>query len=146
LTGQEFKDHLAMRMKKTSELGKPEAPDIPNIPLVIGIGLGCCLIFIVIDSVRARRISKPEIDAKPESRSMAPVQKTIALIIVVIGYVAAMQQWVPFVWATTAFILCIGALLSDQRKRIAIPLLETALVVSFGVNFLLTEVVVTDLP
>jgi putative tricarboxylic transport membrane protein len=149
LTGQEFKDHLAMRMQKTSELGQQKSPDIPNIPLVIGIGLALCLLGIAFDSFRSRgnqpTDEEPQLETSPAT--MSPVVKTLILFVGTMAYVFLMQQhWLPFVWATIGFIFGIGIVLSNKRKQTALPLVETAIIVSFGVHYLLTEVVVTDLP
>ncbi|MDA0285402.1 MAG: hypothetical protein O3B86_18805, partial [Planctomycetota bacterium] len=62
------------------------------------------------------------------------------------GYVLAMQYGVPFAWATVAFILCGGLLLSTQKRRHALLIAESSLIVAFGVQFVLTKIVVTDLP
>jgi hypothetical protein len=57
-----------------------------------------------------------------------------------------MQYGVPFVWATVVFIPCGGFLLSQTKRSHALLLAETSLLVAFGVQFVLTKIVVTDLP
>lgn len=156
LTGTEFEDHLAMRMEKTSELGEQGDPEIPNIPLIIGIAMGLCIVLIVIDSLKngwsetatdKTDSAAADAQARPTESLLPPTSRALLLGMATLIYVALMQNhWLPFVWATFGFILATGFLLSSKRKEIALVLIETALVVSFGVNYLLTEVVVTDLP
>jgi hypothetical protein len=72
--------------------------------------------------------------------------RTVGLLAATAAYVFAMQYGVPFVWATLVFIPCGGFLLSQHKRSHALVLAETSLLVAFGVQFVLTKIVVTDLP
>ena len=52
----------------------------------------------------------------------------------------------PYVWATLLFVICAGLWLTQGDKRKRIYILELALVMSFVVHYVFTQVFTIDLP
>ena len=96
--------------------------------------------------VERRRDFVTDAASKATAETSPATLRTIGLLTATAIYVVAMQYGVPFVWATIVFIPCGGLLLSRQKRSHALLLVETSLLVAFGVQFILTKVVVTDLP
>lgn len=137
--GEEHRRKLAGRIKAAQEVGGHETPEVPNIPLVIGCGLA---IFLILMFVR-RTDAEASTAVRVSKRSL---QRAAGLLAVSVVYVFAMQSGFPFTWATVGFVCVSGLILCTDRRRILLPLLETAFLVAFGVHHVLTEIVVTDLP
>ena len=143
LRGEGFQKYIDQQVQAAQTVGQQEAPRVPNIPLAIGIGLVVCVGLIVWE----RRSSPPNIYSVAASKvSRSAALRTAGMLAATAVYVLAMQYGVSFAWASVAFILCGGLLLSRQRKSQALLLAETSLIVAFGVQFVLTRIVVTDLP
>ena len=143
LQGQEFSDYLAQQVADAQKVGRQETPQVPDIPAGVGWALIACAVAMMIERRRAATDSTGE--NIPDQPSPATL-RTFGLFTATAAYVVAMQYGAPFAWTTVAFILCGGFLLSQRRKAHALLLVETSLLVAFGVQFVLTKVVVTDLP
>lgn len=141
--GKEFQDYLDAQVEAAQKVGKQQAPHVPDMPLFIGIGLAVCAGQMVLE--RRRETSPSSVDSDADAVSPAS-KRAIGLLVATAVYVSSMQYGVTFALASTAFILIGGLLLCRDWKRFALPLWETSLIVAFGVQFLLTKVVVTDLP
>ena len=140
LTGDEFRTFLDGRIAAAESVGQQDDPDVPDVPLLVGVALAVCFVVMLIrgdqSSTKARL---------PETAS-GPAIRALVLCLVTVAYAASLNYGAPFAWATSSFVLAAGLTLTADRKRIAIPLLETALLVAFGIEFVLTRIVVTDLP
>ena len=55
-------------------------------------------------------------------------------------------EWLSYAIATPLFIVAAGLVLAKEPRRILLPLCEVALIVGLGTFYVLTNVVVTDLP
>lgn len=143
LQGQEFSDYIDQQVADARKVGQQKAPQVPDIPAGVGWGLVACVVAMIVErrSGQTQVISPAAADKPPSATG-----RTIGLFVATAAYVLAMQYGVPFAWATIAFILCGGLLLSRQKKSHVLLLAETSLLVAFGVQFVLTKIVVTDLP
>ena len=143
LQGQEFSDYIDRQVADAQKVGQQEAPQVPDIPAGVSWALVACVVAMIIENRRSTTDNASEkISIHPSPASL----RTAGLLAVTAAYVLAMQYEVPFVWATIVFILCGGFLLSKHKKSHALLLAETSLLVAFGVQFVLTKIVVTDLP
>jgi tripartite-type tricarboxylate transporter receptor subunit TctC len=147
--GEEFQSLLDKRIRTAKAVGQQESPDVPNIPLFVGIALAACLVVVVVTRRAAKLKSNPATvtgDAKSLSKPL-DIRRPGLLLLVTAVYVGAMQvQWIAYPIATSAFIVASGMILTKEPRRILLPLAEVALIVGFGTYYVLTNVVVTDLP
>lgn len=143
LQGQEFADYIDQQVAGAKKVGQQQTPDIPDIPTGVGWALVVCVVAMFVER---RREVIAESARKVSSQASPATLRTVVLFTATAVYVLAMQYGVPFVWATVVFIPCGGFLLSQQKRSHALLLAETSLLVAFGVQFVLTKIVITDLP
>jgi tripartite-type tricarboxylate transporter receptor subunit TctC len=143
LQGREFADYIDQQVADAKTVGQQETPDVPDIPAGVGWALVACVVAMFVER---RRDFLSDSARKVSSEASPATLRTVGLLTATAVYVLAMQYGVPFVWATVVFIPCGGFLLSQQKRSHALLLAETSLLVAFGVQFILTKVVVTDLP
>jgi hypothetical protein len=141
--GDEFQQVLDRRIRTAKAVGRQETPQVANIPLFTGVGLLGCLVMMISTRISGRRQWGPEpLTAKPLN-----LRRPGQLLLVTAVYVTMMQyQWLAFPIATSVYIAVAGLLLTTEPRRIIVPLAEVALIVGFGINYALTNIVVTDLP
>ncbi|MFT4557868.1 MAG: tripartite-type tricarboxylate transporter receptor subunit TctC [Planctomycetaceae bacterium] len=143
LQGREFADYIDQQVADAKTVGQQKTPDVPDIPAGVGWALVACVVAMFVER---RRDFLSDSARKVSSEASPATLRTVGLLTATAVYVLAMQYGVPFVWATVVFIPCGGFLLSQQKRSHALLLAETSLLVAFGVQFILTKVVVTDLP
>ena len=141
--GEEFQAVLDRRIRTARAVGHQEPPQVANIPLFAGIGLAGCLMTLIGTRLSDRRKRVTDQSAgKP-----LDLRRPGLLLLFTAVYVAVMQlQWLGFPVATSVFIVAAGLLLTRESRRILVPLVEVALIVGFGTCYVLTNIVVTDLP
>lgn len=138
LSGAELRANLVEREKAAASVGSQPRPDLPDFPLLIGGVLVVLLGAMTIDRASLERL--PRAALSPQA-----IKRVAGLLSLSAAAVIALSCGVPFAWAASAFIFLAGLLLTIDRHR-WLPLAETALLIAFGIQFLLTHVVVTDLP
>lgn len=143
LQGQEFSDCIHNQVAAAQKVGEQKKPDVPDIPTGVGWVLVVCVVAMIVERRRPMADSAP-VAASP--KASPATMRTAGLLAATAAYVFAMQYGVPFIWATLVFIPCGGFLLSQHKRSHALILVETSLLVAFGVQFVLTKIVVTDLP
>lgn len=147
--GQEFRSLLDERIRGAKAVGRQESPDVPNIPLFVGLALAGCLAFVLVTRRSAKRNlpGDPVVTDDSSASERLDLRRPGPLLLVTGLYVVAMQfQWLAFPVATSVFIVATGSILAKEPRRIIVPLAEVALIVGFGTYYVLTNVVVTDLP
>ena len=143
MQGQEFADYIDNQVEAAQKVGEQKKPDVPDIPTGVGWVLVACVVAMIVERRRPMADSAP-VAASP--KASPATMRTAGLLAATAAYVFAMQYGVPFIWATLVFIPCGGFLLSQHKRSHALILVETSLLVAFGVQFVLTKIVVTDLP
>ncbi len=162
LQGHEFADYIDNQVAAAQTVGEQKKPDVPDIPTGVVWVLVVCAVAIILErrrptigstAIDSPAIDSPAIDSPAIDSPVTDTPKaspatirTVGLLAATAAYVFAMQYGVPFVWATLVFIPCGGFLLSQHKRSHALILVETSLLVAFGVQFVLTKIVVTDLP
>ena len=148
LAGPEHREYLDKRIKAAQAVGKQESPDVPNIPAYIGAALAVCLGVIGWNSRPRPGQESVATVAEPVSKDKRSngLKRVVGVLVAACFYTIAMQSGVGFAWATVVFVIAIGLLLASDRKRVLLPLAETAVIVAFGIQYVLTQIVVTDLP
>jgi len=139
LAGAEHRANLVKREQAAASVGAQPEPDLPDFPLLVGGALVVLLGTMVVGgaSSEEKRSHRPV--------SLLAIKRVGGLLGLSVLAVLAMTLGVPFAWTASAFIFLAGLLLSTVRPNWLV-LVEAALLVSFGIQFLLTNVVVTDLP
>lgn len=143
LEGQEFADYIDQQVAGAKKVGQQQTPEVPDIPTGVGWALVVCVVAMFFER-RRDAVSKAAVAVS--SQASPATRRTVGLFAATAAYVLAMQYGVPFAWATVVFILFGGFLLSQQKRSHALLITETSLLVAFGVQFVLTKIVVTDLP
>ncbi|MBC8289896.1 MAG: tripartite tricarboxylate transporter TctB family protein [Planctomycetes bacterium] len=146
--GQEFQELIADRVRTAAAVGEQKSPEVPNIPLFVGLALAACLAVVVTTQLRSasKDVSRADNVEATMPRS-TDFNRPGLLLLAAAFYVAAMQlEWLGYAVATPVFIIAAGLVLSKEPRRILLPLCEVALIVGLGTFYVLTNVVVTDLP
>ncbi len=138
LSGAEHLANLVEREKAAASVGAQPRPDLPDFPLLVGGALVVLLGTMVVSG-------KP--DDRMLTTSIAPqaIKRVGGLLSLSVLMVLTMTFGIPFAWTASGFVFLAGLLLSTARPNWLV-LAETALLIAFGIQFLLTNVVVTDLP
>lgn len=138
LSGEEHRADLAVREQAAASVGSQPTPELPDFPLLAGGTLAVLLLVMV---------AKRDSGDRPVHVQLTPVavRRVTGLMLLAAACVIAMMLGTPFAWAASVYIVAAGRLLSSERPHWLL-LCETALLVAFGIQFLLTHVVVTDLP
>jgi len=124
-----------------------QAPvDMPNLPLVVLVSVIALAAVVGVRTLRGRP------SAVEKTSGPAPRYK-LALIcgLLIIAYVLALAidvggSSIGFRAATLVFIIAVGLLLARDRRRAAPWVIGLAVLLAFGLAYLLTEVFVIDLP
>lgn len=143
IRGDALQARIDERMATFDQVEVAAGVDLPDVTkwtlgAVVVFSLGVC--FQRFGSKK----SAPGKAGENSSQRMGYAYGTIAMAVV---YVMLMGLDVlPFVWATLLFVICAGLWLTqgDRQKRIYI--LELALVMSFVVHYVFTQVFTIDLP
>ncbi|MHC4880820.1 MAG: tripartite tricarboxylate transporter substrate binding protein [Planctomycetota bacterium] len=138
LAGDEHRANLVDRENAAASVGAQPKPDLPDFPTLVGGALVVLLGAIAIDRKSLDRVAAVPL-------STPAIKRVVGLLGLTVLAVLAMSFGIPFAWTACGFIFLAGIVLSTARPNWLV-LAETALLVSFGIQFLLTHVVVTDLP
>lgn len=138
LAGSEHRANLVEREKAAASVGAQPKPDLPDFPLLVGGALVVLLGTIAVGGKSDERL--------PAARfSPLAIKRVGGLLLLSALAVLAMSFGIPFAWTASGFVFLAGLLLSTARPNWLV-VTETALLIAFGIQFLLTNVVVTDLP
>ena len=138
LAGNDHRANLVEREQAAASVGAQPKPDLPDFPLLVGGALAVLLVTIVVGGKSDERL--------PTARfSPLAIKRVGGLLGLSVLTVLAMTFGIPFAWTASGFVFLAGLLLSTARPNWLV-LAETALLIAFGIQFLLTNVVVTDLP
>jgi tripartite-type tricarboxylate transporter receptor subunit TctC len=138
LAGAEHRANLVERETAAASVGAQPRPDLPDFPLLVGGAL-----IVLLGSMMVGRSS----DERSKAVTISPqaIKRVGGLLGLSALMVLTMTYGIPFAWTASGFIFLAGLLLSTTRPN-GFVLAETALLIAFGIQFLLTNVVVTDLP
>ncbi|GAB5561751.1 MAG: hypothetical protein SynsKO_33980 [Synoicihabitans sp.] len=141
--GEELHARIDQRMEKFGEVEVAKGVDLPNVThwtlgAVVVFGLG-----VLGQRLRRAKPALPTDSAGPSQR-FGYAYGTMVMSVV---YVLLMGlDLLSYVWATLLFVICAGLWLTQGDKRKRIYILELALVMSFVVHYVFTQVFTIDLP
>ena len=142
IVGEELKDRIQDRMEKFSEMSIIERVKLPN---VVAWTLGAILLFgvgVIRNQLRSNSTSDSEND--PTVLRFDLVWKSLLVLFL---YVLVMAMaWVSFVWATILFVVFACLVLVGLKKENLLVVAELALLMSFGVHLIFTQVFMVTLP
>ena len=147
LEGEALREKLVDRERRIAEVAADRPNSLPNFPAIVA-GVVIALAFVVLlQSKRAGRIRDPDKPSEGSQPARAEVRLAIACAILTIAYVGAMAAGLfGFRTATIVFVPVLGGVLAHGRMRTFPPLALIAVVMSIGLHFILTNVLVIDLP
>ncbi|MGF1579618.1 MAG: tripartite tricarboxylate transporter substrate binding protein [Gemmataceae bacterium] len=151
LRGDELHKRIHQRVNDFQSVTFRPLFPLPNIPLYIFV---LAVVLVVLFSVSRRTksaTSQSDNTAAKENRSKITFSSPTTLVgltlIWMVGYILCLQYGLlPFRYATSAFTLITGISLARFRLR-AIPfIVGSALLLSFGLDYLIHNIVFVDLP
>ncbi|MEM6691192.1 MAG: tripartite tricarboxylate transporter substrate binding protein [Planctomycetota bacterium] len=147
LTGDKLANNLAEREQRIASVSRRELPRLPNIGIAI---LGFTLLSGVVafrprfakSATHLHQAPKQEDGSSKPNKIILPVWLCVFTLL----YVVSLQYaWLDYRVATAAFIMVSGMTLAPSRK-LGLPVLILALMLSLGLHALFTQVLVLDLP
>ncbi len=146
--GPELAARIQALDEKVSSIDLRESVDMPNLPLIIFVGIAIFGVAAVVRTLRGRaRASK----APTDESSPARYGLAILCALLACAYVVALGLdfdgfTVGFRGATFVFVMAIGMCLAGGRLRAAPWVVALAAAMAVGLHFLFTRVFVIDLP
>lgn len=171
LRGDALRDEIELRNERIAAVAPGANVQLPNFPLYVFAALvliGCIALGQMLRGANGTTVARQAADAEEDagdkddesrraidSPDRLHLRGAILVGMVTIAYVVILQlQWVRFVPATAAYtLLCGGILASPELKQRQIrwgttvaSLLVVGVLMSFGMHYLFTKVLVVDLP
>jgi len=129
-------------MKTFGEIKPENRIELPDFEVWT---LGFVLLFIVLVSVSHFRSKQSKVDTVSDLRLRYDF--AFGTLAITIFYVLLMGLGIlPFIWATILFVVITGLFLTGLDKRKWLSILEVALLMSFGLHFVFTQLFTIDLP
>ena len=147
IAGDQLTDDIAQRTQRLESISTRPVESLPNIPMY-AIAITCLLgIAVATDGVRRMRVNEPPQTTRDSSSPLAAA----FVLIVVSAYVVTLQNaWLAYPLATTVFTLVSSVFLMSKDGQLTSTRLmliaACSLTFAFALNFLLTSVLVLDLP
>lgn len=143
IRGDELVDRIDLKMELFARMKTASRVDLPDTS-VWTIGAICVFgLAVAFKSLRERKSKEGNKDESFRLRfDLAFGTFGLCLLYTLIMGMG----WLPFVWATTAFILASGLYLTGGDKSKAIYVVEIALVMSFGLHYVFTDIFAIQLP
>ncbi len=144
LEGAALHEKLADRERRIAAVAEKRSSSLPNFPAIVG-----CLVF-ALALVVSVEVFRSDVNNSATGSTKIP-QVGLRLLLICAGltlaYVGIMNaQLLGFRTATVIFVPLVGLVLARGRWSALAPLTLIAVLMSFGVHFLLTNVLVIDLP
>jgi len=141
--GHEFLrgDELTARIDERASALQPPTleapPNLPNYPLFAVIAAVILMIVVVLDKTS----DESELDATPRKKN------ALLCFVLLTAYVLSLQYFgLSYALATTIMIFTAGGLISNWERARFRPLIELALLIGFGSEFLFTQIFTVVLP
>jgi len=140
--GEQLANELIERERRIAAVSQRETHDLPDFAMYALIATSLLGVATIVQGVRTQNLRL--IATAKNSQDIVP-QCVVALAIV--GYILALQFGnVDYRIATCVFILLVGGSLTRQRRQLWPAICVTSLLLSLGLHFVFTRVLVVDLP
>lgn len=142
LRGEPLKRRIRQRAAQIGRISISRPEQLPNVPLIVLSLLALVILLLLGQQWRSRW--------QGQGRSEA-IRPAIALsvwmvpLLTVVYVMALIQEWLDFRPLTFAFVVLVGIALKPKWQAIP-PLMLTGAILSVGLYFLFTQVVVVSLP
>ena len=137
LRGEELTTRIDERVAALQPPTLEAPPDLPNYPLFAAIAAGILILVVVLDKTSA----DTELDATPRKKN------ALLCVVLLTGYVLSLQYFsLPYALTIAIMIFTAGGLISNWERARFRPLIELALLVGFGSEFLFTQIFTVVLP
>jgi tripartite-type tricarboxylate transporter receptor subunit TctC len=137
LRGDELTTRIEERVAALQPPTLEAAPNLPNYPLLAAIATIIFFILVVLDKTP----EDAELDATPRKKNALLCFAMLAV------YVLSLQYFgLPYAIMTAIMIFLAGGLISNWERARFRPLVEFALLIGFGSEFLFTQIFTVVLP
>ncbi len=150
--GESLQLRLEQTVRQFEAVVSQKATELPNFALYVGVIVGLLFVFVMVQSVAAQRSGR-DLSAEANERSLAEDDFTrrpgiaAASFAALCGYVLVLDRGLlPYPVATAAMVLVVGGLMFRGQKGRWLMLIELAILVGLGTQFVFSEVFVTPLP
>ena len=142
IVGDELSQRIDGRMEAFGKIKPEHRIELPDFEVWT---MGFVLLFLVLVWVNHIRVKQSKVDAASGMRLRYDFAfGTLAMTIV---YVLIMGLGiVPFIWATILFVVTTGLFLTRMDRRKWVSIVEVALLMSFGLHFVFSQLFTIDLP
>lgn len=142
ILGKELSDRIENKMAQFAKMKTTQRVDLPDVTFwsiaaicVFGVTVFGKLIF----GKRERAVQNGELNLR--------FDLAFGTVAMCLAYVLVMGLgWLPFVWATIAFIVGAGLYLTGGDRRTLVYVVEVALAMSFGLHYVFTQLFTIQLP
>ena len=142
IVGEALSQRIDDRMEAFGKIKPEHRIELPDFETWT---VGFVLVFAGI--VLVNRFRKPATEGTAESSTHLRYDFAFGTLVMTVVYVLLMGLgFLSFVWATILFVVAAGLFLTRMDKRKWISILEVALLMSFGLHFIFTQLFTIDLP
>lgn len=142
IVGDELSERIDLRMEIFGRIKPESRVELPDFEWWTVFFVLLFIAIVVINYFRSR-------SSDPESVSTSHLRYDYAIgtIAMAVVYVLLMGLGLlPFVWATILFVIGGGLFLTRMDRSKWVPILEVALLMSFGLHYVFTQLFTIDLP
>ena len=142
ILGKELADRIESKMAQFAKMKTTQRVDLPNVTFWSIAAICVFGVMVFGNLILGKRES-----AVKEGELTLRFDLAFGTVIMCLAYVLVMGLgWLPFVWATIAFIVGAGLYLTGGDRRALVYVVEVALVMSFGLNYVFTQLFTIQLP
>ena len=140
LRGKELDERIDERVAALQPPSLEAPPDLPNYPLIAAIAAVLLLVAVLLDKT-SKTSNDTELDTTPRKMN------ALLCFVLLTVYVLSLQYFgLSYALATAVMIFIAGGLISNWDRARFRPLIELALLVGFGSEFLFTQIFTVVLP
>ncbi len=140
---------LKSRADRVASVAQQPTISVPNFPAwIFGSVVVLAISSVYFDRKPRQKIERIEReDEKQLEQGISPRWIATGVFLTTIAYVAMMHaDLMGYQLATFTYLICLGALLASQNKKMMGIMVLLAVVLSVGLHFVFTQVFVIDLP
>lgn len=149
ITGSKLQERLEESEQQYADVSTRQTTKLPNIPLLVGIATATLFVLTIAWSQMTKRRQPAHAPTKTVAAPRVVGRRRTAAwgVLVTVGYVGVLSLgWPGYLWATIAYLVAIGAVLTRGKRRL-LPLVALAsVVISTAVFWVFTQQFDVGLP